>query len=102
MDAFHTSQEFLKAAKQAAKRTGYDPALLELSGDGTHKLVYKSPNGIRRFGRRGYGDFIYYSKFEPEIAAKKRNTYRKSHGAITTKYGLDKYSPNELSINILW
>jgi hypothetical protein len=28
--------------------------------------------------------------------------FRKSHSAISDKYDLDKYSPNELAINILW
>jgi hypothetical protein len=102
MDAFHNSQEFLKAAKGAAKRTGYDPAKLDLARDSTHKLVYESPEGVRRFGARGYGDFIYFSKFEPQIADQKRQSYRKRADGITRKYGYNKYSPNELAKAILW
>jgi hypothetical protein len=99
MEAFHTSQEFLRQARAAARRTGYDPAKLELSNDKKHKLMYNSPEGLKRFGARGYGDFHYYSKFEPEKADMKRSSYRKRAGAIQDS---GKYSPNQLAINILW
>lgn len=102
MQAFHRSSQFLTLAKKAASKTGYDPDKLELSDNGVHKLVYHSPKGIRRFGRIGYGDFIWYSQSDPELAKKKRNAFRRSHGVISEKYDLDKYSPNELAINILW
>jgi hypothetical protein len=102
MEAFHDSEEFLRKAKQAAKRTGYDPTKLSLATDGVHKLTYDSPEGIRHFGRRDYGDFIWYSKDDPMIAEKKRKTFRLSHGKISKIYNLGKYSKNELAINILW
>jgi hypothetical protein len=102
MDSYHRSQEFLQAAKRRAKQRGYDPSKLELAKNSTHKLTYHSPLGVRHFGRRGYGDFLYYSKFEPDIAQKKQNTFIKSHSAISQIHNLNKYSPNELALKILW
>jgi hypothetical protein len=102
MEAFSKSQEFLNKAKARATATGYNASLLSLATNGKNKLTYKSPMGIKHFGLLGYGDYIYYSKFKPEIADKKRNTFRVSHKAMSKIYGLGKYSPNELAINILW
>ena len=102
MQSYHKSDLFLRDAKRNAKARGYNPDLLELASDGVHKLTYNSPKGIRHFGRRGYGDFLYYSRYVPEIAAKKRLRFRASHKAISQIHNLDKYSPNELAINILW
>ena len=98
---------YLRVAKHVAKSRGYDPDLLGFAEDGEHKLYYDSPNGIRKFGRVGYGDFIIYTMGEGRLypkgyAQKKRNVFRKSHNAITKQYALEKYSPNELAINILW
>jgi hypothetical protein len=102
MNAFQTSEAYLASAKRRASANGYDPRALDLARDGTHKLVYQSPMGKVKFGRLGYGDHIYYSKFEPEIAEQKRNTFQKSHGAISRIHNLGKYSANELALNILW
>jgi hypothetical protein len=102
MDAYHKSDLFLKDARENAQNRGYDPDKLSIATDGIHKLTYDSPNGIRHFGRRGYGDYLYYSRYEPQIAKRKRIVFRRSHGAISRIYQLDKYSPNELAINILW
>lgn len=102
MEAYHTSKQFLKDAKAKALKTGYNPDFLKLATDDTHKLTYLSPEGVKHFGRRGYGDYLYYKRYEPTIANVKRHTFRTSHKAMTRMYGLGKYSPNELAINILW
>jgi len=102
MNAYHKSPLFIEDAKRVAKMRGYDPDKLELATDGVHKLTYHSPKGIRHFGRRTYGDFLYYSRYEPQIARQKRFRFRQSHKAMSRIYNLDKYSPNELAINILW
>lgn len=102
MNAYHKSQQFLRDAKRVASSRGYNPDALELAKDGEHKLTYHSPEGIKHFGRIGYGDFLYYKRFEPEIANDKRRRFRASHGAMSKKYQLGKYSANELAINILW
>jgi hypothetical protein len=93
---------YLKEARATAKRRGYDPEKLFAAKDGVHKLEYHSPEGIRKFGRLGYGDFIIYSKRDPELAKQKRHVFRASHGKISEIHNLGKYSPNELAINILW
>jgi hypothetical protein len=103
-----THELYMKAVKKLAKESGYDPSKVEMSDDGVHKLVYHSPEGLKRFGRVGYGDYIIWSFKEakgkvPEgYAAKKRNTFRKSHGKMSEIYNLGKYSENELAINLLW
>ena len=102
MNAYHTSNQFLEDARKVALSRGYQPDRLTLANDGVHKLTYESPKGIRHFGRRGYGDYLYYSRYEPQIANRKRIVFRRSHGAISRIHQLDKYSPNELAINILW
>ena len=113
MDKFHKQlsdvgldhDTYMKAVKVLAKRNGYDPKKVEMSDDGVHKLVYNSPEGLKRFGRVGYGDFIIWTKQElnkkvPEgYADQKRYVFRKSHGKIKDS---GKYSPNQLSINLLW
>ena len=99
---------YMKAVKMLAKKTGYDPSKVEMSEDGVHKLVYHSPEGLKRFGRVGYGDYIIWSAKEAKglvskgYANMKRNVFRKSHGAMSKKHKLGKFSPNELSINLLW
>lgn len=102
MDEFHRSQEFLAAAKAKAKARGYNPNALFLDKGPTYKLLYKDGLHTIRFGRKGYGDHIYYSKYEPEIAEQKRNTFQKSHSAMSRIYNLGKYSANELALKILW
>jgi hypothetical protein len=102
MEAFHKSQKFLDSARETASKRGYDPAKLELATNGVNKLTYHSPKGIKHFGRLGYGDYIWYSTQDKELANKKKSVFRRSHSAISEKYDLDKYSPNELAINILW
>jgi hypothetical protein len=102
MESFHKSTEFLKLARHVAEKRGYDPEKLELATNGVNKLTYHSPKGIKHFGRLGYGDYIWYSTHDKAIADKKRAVFRRSHSTISEKYDLDKYSPNELAINILW
>ena len=102
MEAYHKSKLFLKDAKTQAVKSGYNPDFLELGSDGKHKLTYRSPEGIKHFGLLGYGDYLYYKRYEPKIARQKRYTFRTSHKAMSRLYGLGKYSPNELAINILW
>jgi len=101
-------EDYLKEMKKKAKNSGYKPANLSWCLDDVHKLQYLSPEGVKKFGRVGYKDFYIYQQLEkkgevPEgYANTMKNRFRKSHGEITKKHNLNKYSPNELSINILW
>jgi len=103
MNSFFRSQTYLQLAKEQAIKSGYNPTKLSLADDGIHKLMYETPQGRNvKFGRLGYGDYLYYKTFEPDIAKMKREIFQKSHGAISKKYSLGKYSPNELALKINW
>lgn len=100
--------KYLDKAKKVAEKEGYDPNKLSLANNNDNKLKYESPEGIKYFGKAGYGDFLIWSFKENRgdvkegYAKMKRNVFRKSHGAMSKMYHLGKYSPNELSIKILW
>jgi hypothetical protein len=100
--------KYLNIAKKVAKKEGYNPDKLYFANNNDNKLMYDSPEGNKYFGKAGYGDFIIWSFKESKgevksgYAKQKRNVFRKSHGKISEIYNLGKYSPNELSINILW
>lgn len=99
---------YLDIARRVAKREGYEPSKLNFSMNNDNKLSYDSPEGLRHFGKAGYGDFIIWTFKERNneapkgYAAMKRRVFRKSHKAISRIHKLGKYSPNELAINILW
>jgi hypothetical protein len=100
--------KYLNDAKIVAKKEGYDPEKLSFANNNDNKLKYESPEGIKYFGKSGYGDFLIW-KFKEKnnevrkgYAKMKRNVFRKSHSAITKMYNLNKFSPNELAIKILW
>lgn len=101
-------KKYMIAVKLNAKKNKYDPKLIDYAMDDVHKLKYSSPDGVKYFGRVGYGDFLIYKlleglkKVEKGTADKKRNVFHKSHEAITKKNNLGVYSPNELALNILW
>lgn len=103
-----TAEKYLEAVKHLAKNSGYDPTKVQLSTDGKTKITYDSPEGLKRFGRVGYGDYILWTVREAKGKAPrgqanmKRNVFRRSHGAISQKHNLGKYSENELAINLLW
>ena len=99
---------YLAHAKMMATHHGYRPDLLSFAKDGDHKLKYQSPDGTKYFGKAGYGDYIIYLYLEQErkvekgYARKKRKVFRDSHDKISELRKLDKFSPNELAINVLW
>jgi len=99
---------YLDVARRVAKREGYDPNKLHLSLNDDNKLKYESPEGLKHFGKAGYGDYILLTFKERNndvpkgYADMKRRVFRKSHSAISDIHNLGKYSPNELAINILW
>lgn len=100
---------YLKKIKAAAKKHGYDPASISFSEDSSHKLQIKTPDGKTvRFGRTGYGDFHIWSYLEKSgeapkgIAKKKQHVFTVSHSAMKGKWKENKYSPNNLALNLLW
>jgi hypothetical protein len=101
--------EYLSAVRALASKTGYDPADVSFADTPEHKIAIKRPDGgITRAGRVGYGDFIIWSYLEthkkaaPGTAAKKRDTFRKSHSKIKGDWKADKFSPNNIALNLLW
>ena len=90
-------QKYISLARRAALRTGYNPRLLFFSHNPRKKLNY---DGID-FGANFYNDFIIYKLLNPEIADEKRRNYRAR--ALQTAIDTDnKFSPANLSLNILW
>lgn len=101
-------KDYLTIAKNLARKNDYKPDLLDFSEDIKHKLAYDSPEGLRNFGARGYGDFIIWSYLEKKgtapkgTAQKKRKDFINSHNTMTVKYKLGKFSANTLALKILW
>jgi len=100
--------KYMKQAMALAKASGYDPSKLSMAEDGIHKLCYDSPEGKRCFGRVDYADYIIWSWMEHKgdvekgTADNRRKNYRKRAMNIRGDWAEDKYSPNNLAINILW
>jgi DNA adenine methylase len=95
--------QYMKAASKAAKKTGYDPTMIEMATDGNHKLEYTTPDGDKvPFGKVNYNDYIIYTLTENEDADKHRDAYRARATKIKGNWKDNKYSPNNLAINILW
>lgn len=102
-DAGMTSKDYLRKARAVAKKAGYDGRAIELSDDGKHKLmIYDDKGNAVRFGRVGYADFIIWTKTHPAEAEKKRKAYRARATKIKGDWKDNKFSPNNLAINILW
>ena len=103
-----THNMYMAKAKELAESQGYDPSKLDMSEDEDHKLVYHSPDGDRYFGKVSYADYIIWTWLEhkgevPEgTADKRRMAYRARATKIKGNWKKDKYSPNNLAINILW
>jgi DNA adenine methylase len=99
---------YLKKAKESAKHNGYDPSKVIFCTTGTNKLEYESPNGQVHYGNPDYNDYIIYSwlehkgEVEKGTADKRRELYRARATNIKGNWKKNKYSPNNLAINILW
>jgi DNA adenine methylase len=111
MEKFHkqlkekniTHNQYMKAVSKAAKKNGYDPSKLEMSDDGDHKLIYTTPEGNEvPFGKVDYNDFIIYTLSKNTNADRYRKAYLARATQIKGDWKSDKYSPNNLAINILW
>lgn len=102
-------EEYLKVAKKAAKDNGYNPEKLHFSRDSKHKLYYDtqlSKNNEKddavHFGALDYNDYIIYKLTNNKFADKYRDAYRARATKIKGDWEDNKYSPNNLAINILW
>jgi hypothetical protein len=104
-----TPKEYLDIAREAAELSGYDPRALDFSDVGNQKLkIYDDEGNVRHFGAVGYGDYIIWSKTEAMgkvrrgYAQQKRSIFRRSHLKIKGDWKKDKFSPNNLALQILW
>ena len=103
-----TSTDYLYECRLKASQAGYNPNLSTFANDNKHKLQYESPYRVRRFGAVGYRDHIMWEFLEQHhkvprgTAAQKKHVFRNSHERISEIHKLDKYSPNELALSILW
>lgn len=98
-----THDQYMKAAMKSAKKNDYDPSKLEMASDGNHKLVYNTPEGKAvPFGKVDYNDYIIYTLTKNQYADKYRKAYLARATKIKGDWKSDKYSPNNLAINILW
>lgn len=99
---------YLKKAKELAEYSGYDPTKVSFCNTGTNKLMYDSPEGLVHFGAPQYNDYIIYSFLESKkevekgTADQRRELYRARASNIKGHWKDNKYSPNNLAINILW
>lgn len=102
-------EDYLEQVKKSAERTGYDVSKIDFSDNKTHKIRIERPDGkIVRFGRVGYNDFHIWSHLERNTqvskgtAKEKQDRFWKSHSKIKGDWKGDKYSPNWLSMRLLW
>jgi hypothetical protein len=101
-------ESYLKKARLRAKAHGYDSQSLNFADDNVHKLAILNDGKTTMFGRVNYGDYIIYQfleaskKAEKGIARSKQNRFRKSHMMLPGDWKSNKFSPNNLALNILW
>jgi hypothetical protein len=95
---------YLREAKQAAKRNGYDPNKLKFSTDKDSKLEYDNI----KFGANKYNDYIIYKELakqnivDKDVPQKRRQSYLARSTKIKGNWKNNKTSKNNLAINILW
>ncbi|MDR3679680.1 MAG: hypothetical protein P4L41_06925 [Flavipsychrobacter sp.] len=99
--------KYLNVINDRAKLLKYNK--VQFANDGIHKLMIQDETGkYIYFGNCNYGDFIIYLFLEmlntvPEgTADKKRNAYLARANNIKGNWKLNKYSKNNLAINLLW
>jgi DNA adenine methylase len=99
---------YLKKAREMAEKNGYDPKKVIFCTRGTNKLQYEGPDGSTHFGNPDYPDYIIYTWLEhihevdEGTADKRRELYRARATKIKGNWKKNKYSANNLAINILW
>lgn len=104
-----TPEVYLTKVRYIGMIKGFDPEDIRLATDGKHKIAVKRPDGKYSLaGAVGHPDYIIWTTLEhaglaPEgTAVRKRNEYRARAMKIKGKWKKDKYSPNNLAINLLW
>jgi hypothetical protein len=105
LESLHISPaEYIKIARDTAKKKGYDPHKLSFSLNSNYKLTY---DGVS-FGANKYNDFIIYGflvkqgVITKETRELRRASYLTRSAKIKGNWQADKNSKNNLARNILW
>jgi len=85
----------LKAQKKAEKWLGKGVQLFP-SSKIDKKYMIKNNNKWIHFGQMGYEDYLFHNSI------KRKNSYHSRAENIKGNWKNDKYSPNNLSLHILW
>ena len=108
-DIDYDMNKYLRDVKKKAKQYGYNPKNLYFSDDNKHKFMIYDDNGyVHRFGRVNYGDYLIWSHLEKYnqvptgYANMKKNVFHKSHEKIKGVWKSNPFSPNNLSLRLLW
>ena len=104
-----TPEIYLQCAKILAKKSGYSSAKIDFALDNDHKLSIVSPVGkVVRFGKANYNDYILWTWLETSgevlegTATERRRLYHARFSKIKGDWKNDPYSPNNLSLHLLW
>lgn len=97
---------YLEAVKVLATKKGYDPNNIFFSIDKKDKKLYYLYNNKKiYFGASNYNDFIIYSfkeyRGDDINALEKKHNYHQ-RAKETARKTKNKYSPANLSLNLLW
>ncbi len=99
---------YIDIIRQWADLNDYDGSKIYFSDKKNKKLMYIIDNKKIHFGQVGYNDYIIYTikelhaKIPNGTAKEKRKLYRARATNIKGDWKKEKYSPNNLAINILW
>jgi hypothetical protein len=89
--------DYKRVYQNFLKYRGDDKAEIYLSATKNKKFAVRTPDGrVVNFGQKGYDDF---TKHRDE---QRRENYLNRATKIKGDWRSDKYSPNNLAINILW
>jgi len=93
-----------KIAFEKAKRYLGNNAVIKLSTNSKKKYMVFNPNTNKwiHFGQMGYEDFTLLQQKDPVGGKIRRQNYLTRTANMRGNWKDDKYSPNNLSRNILW
>jgi hypothetical protein len=89
--------DYKRVYQNFLKYKGNDDAEIYLSATKNKKFAVRTPDGrVVNFGQKGYDDFTKHQNQQ------RRENYLNRATKIKGDWRSDKYSPNNLAINILW
>ena len=89
--------DYKRVYQNFLKYRGDDKAEIYLSATKNKKFAVRTPDGrVVNFGQKGYDDFTKHQNQQ------RRENYLNRAMKIKGNWKEDKYSPNNLAINVLW